>query len=1001
MRLRPLQGLCDRAPGPDTPSKRGSADEAQCRPKGCGRGQHGSRHLHDYRAYLCLHHVRRRPPLPLSACRQHLRPELVHRLHAPSHPGRLPQQHGVGVSHQTGSRSRQQPDWHHSHDNARELLSEHPVFLSARVSIQVAMPPLPHPQPSSAVPVSYLGRPRYSRGLAACRCVFNETAANARNPWWTEADDTCADLAPTTLDTLPATNDTLGSSDIYEGACFSHLPFCNSETAHCSCCELELDVQRLGIYPPVALLLMALSQVAFLLFLLLLRHQHVATTKAVDESVISLPDYSLWVRGLPEDATDNKEIADFFRHYGEVVSANTIIGMGGFIQPSHRIQRMKVTLQELKAKAAIDAGQATGPKGRGGCFGRVGCHLYWFMLTGFKSAKKAAAAMEEKIRAELDSIHKAERSTIEHVENLRGEAVVTMNYERHKKNAMVDLRRSVWDNFGFNVFLATLQGKRNHPPHCHGKHITIHQAPEPSDYAWENSSVKNEVARKVMGWTIFVTAVVVSCVVQYFLAAAAEQERTERILRQLQSNLAQSTAAMGTMEQQNRSSNPFEDLLTFMASGELMETVSYSIIGWSYGLVVVLLDLLISFVQTWTSTNIERWSTNSRKESSDVLKVSLFYIINSFVIPFVAAYWQWDGNGNLSVERDGRALWFLSGGVIESLLWIQVFNSFLGDVLQILNPVRLLNYRVLSHHALTQEQLDLLMAAPPAAITLRYAGAVKTVALAMLTAPVLPLAPIIACFGLILSYFTDKMIFLRLCHVKAKLSHHLADHINRLMVLLPLGQLLLMQFVFFPGQPYMTDLFIAGLIFWMVYAFVPVRKIFRIESSLLSQDGGTNGLSYMDTLHTKLQEAYDDPYMEYHPELLPIYCPPIRRKICSEEIWQLIHSHFSNEAEAPLSPILELLPDQLPSTGGPEATSRPPILHDVEEAEGRGPKSPAGPLPRPTAAPELPNGDTNLDISMSPATAFTNPYAPQEQQSSAFVNPYGPTALQGGNLPRI
>lgn len=146
-----------------------------------------------------------------------------------------------------------------------------------------------------------------------------------------------------------------------------------------------------------------------------------------------------------------------------------------------------------------------------------------------------------------------------------------------------------------------------------------------------------------------------------------------------------------------------------------------SYVSWSYGFVVTLLNIIVSLVQGWTSTNVEvgacssvggpqaspepelsllpsqKWSTVSDREASDNVKISMFYIVNSFVIPvstpsehpvppahipdadpllqLLAAYVQFDAGKDLDqfeVEADGQALWYIEGGVVTSLFWIQV-----------------------------------------------------------------------------------------------------------------------------------------------------------------------------------------------------------------------------------------------------------------------------------------------------------------------------------------
>lgn len=175
--------------------------------------------------------------------------------------------------------------------------------------------------------------------------------------------------------------------------------------------------------------------------LLALIHPHGSPAVTLSSSLPLLT--SLVPQGLPRTCTDNRRVAEFFRHYGEVVSASVIISIGNVVKPARNIGAMRClrlhaicftlpappvcpqascpeqrkarqwpmaywmlqsvlsppearcscrnTLQELRAKAALDEGMvkldlADGNTG-GCCFGFWKA-LYWWTMTGFGSARE-------------------------------------------------------------------------------------------------------------------------------------------------------------------------------------------------------------------------------------------------------------------------------------------------------------------------------------------------------------------------------------------------------------------------------------------------------------------------------------------------------------------------------------------------------------------------------------------------------------------------------------
>uniref|UniRef100_A0A061RWW3 CSC1/OSCA1-like cytosolic domain-containing protein n=2 Tax=Tetraselmis sp. GSL018 TaxID=582737 RepID=A0A061RWW3_9CHLO len=816
--------------------------------------------------------------------------------------------------------------------------------------------------PRSTVGSFCLKSPFTSALACPSRCVYDEAEAMARQPWWEDPGfgplDTCAEREGL----LPVRQPHRGTNaSSLPGMCLQHLPFCAFASEYCSCCRLELEGGDQAGYPVAALVAMLAGQVLFVAWVLLLWKTQIYVAEAVNRDIVTLPDFSVWVKGLPDDCTDNRRVADFFRHYGEVAACTTTASVGEVLRSSRRIDSMRVDLAELRARAAVEQGQALGGPGGTGCCGGLLRGLYWFLLSGFGSASQAAERLERRIAKEEQRMAQQEEAVVSSPRNSVGEALVTMNYEAHKRNALLDHKRDHrWKAVPGGV-MKMIAPNRHSVPMFDGQRIKLQPAPEPSDYIWENTSTKDRRRRQVLGWLIFLFALGVSATAQYFLAAEAERERTRRLLFYFEQELGREAEASGRLDG---------------LPSRIFDTFSRNYVGWTYGLVVVVLNLVVSSVQTWTSSNIESWSTASGREGSSVVKISLFYIINSFVIPFLAAYIQFEEGagleeGRLRVEEDGRTLWYINGGVIVSMFWIQVFNTFLGDAIALLSPFTLLNSLAFSRYALTQEKLDRLMALPQASISLRYASAVKTIALGVLTAPVLPISPLISLVGLVISFWTDKVIFLRMAHVRERVSYNLTKAINRVLIVLPLAQLLLMRFVYFAGQPGMREVFIAGAVFWACFVVLPVRRVLKIKRVQWAEDGGTGNQSYEEMFgHRHTAATQDGPDDRRLPPAL--YAPAVPEKVCGERFIGFVESHFKDQPKEPLMPIRELMDNQLQSTG--MAATEPPPREPADSAAAH---AAAGPPQVPWAMQAI-LGSSHIPLPAASglgAAPFHNPYA--------------------------
>ena len=321
----------------------------------------------------------------------------------------------------------------------------------------------------------------------------------------------------------------------------------------------------------------------------------------------------------------------------------------------------------------------------------------------------------------------------------------------------------------------------------------------------------------------------------------------------------------------------------------------------------------------------ERHPTRSGREKWLVLKLSVFYLVNSLVVPILAG-----GTSKKMVQN-----WYSRGGLIEQAFYIQVSNAFIPDLLTLFNPAERLNVYVFSKFARTQKALNNLLKPPSFFLAERYAANVKTLGLAICYMPALPLSPFIALLGLTFSYITDKIVALRRAQRPNQLNGEVIILINRLLRLLPLAQMVLMFQFYFQHHEWARPVFWTGFAVWCLFSVVPIGTLCKWEVATKFGDWGTGNAPFVDTIGryarpTQNQEMNDLMKAFLLPEVmqgdqnlakLEVY-EPACPAVCGSAFEQKVIYHFNLPAQPyPANPTL--LEGQKQSTGG-EALTQPP-----------------------------------------------------------------------------
>jgi len=332
------------------------------------------------------------------------------------------------------------------------------------------------------------------------------------------------------------------------------------------------------------------------------------------------------------------------------------------------------------------------------------------------------------------------KSTIDHLSSLEthniGEAIVTFNYEAHCNNLYDDQRRTrterLWD---------FIKGAKSNPT-FHGKNLHVAPAPEPSDVNWENFDVRGRRrhVRQAGAAAVLLLALGLGIALQVYSENMRQDLRVEMYDKKIK-------AAASGSKAPTFSDDAALQTLTIMSST-----------------VIVLINILLTSVAK-VLNDFQRFHTRTSYEASLMLKLTVVHVINSVIVPIATSR---------CTRREGdhgECLWYAPGGLIEEAFYLQCFNAFLPDLIAFADLDGRFKRRFLAPLARTQDMLDALMKPPEFILAEKYAAICKTVALAILYGPVLPVSYLIALVGMASTYWIDKWIALRRCQKPVRLKN--------------------------------------------------------------------------------------------------------------------------------------------------------------------------------------------------------------------------------------
>ena len=623
------------------------------------------------------------------------------------------------------------------------------------------------------------------------------------------------------------------------------------------CCELELDAAAAAAneraVPRMQLWVSPVFLAVFLAWSVLVRWSQVSTAERQNAAVITTADFSVIVQGLPSgrgsDAVTPQELYKFFSHYGQVALALPVARMGELLDLVRRQAERRRLVRDVEghirpasppAGGGTTEGDVAGGSGGAGQsgdnLGGWGGRVYRLVMYGLRPALAGERARQAGLRTFRHCLQLELRRIEERLRRLEqlcewpnhpespmgpsGLAVIVFEYEQHANNCLLDQRlRSYADSLAMRV-----RGSPSKSPRLRGRELFVGRPPEPSDFWWENVGYgpRDRALRQIISTLGTGLVLAAGALLQFYLQSLKYTERSEMLERQ-----GQGGGAGGGGGGDAAGAGGFS-ALDFLRSRQLSLLSSF----------VVLFVNQLNKLVVHKLCLFERWQSRSGMEMALILKLSLAGLLNSGVVPLLAAQ---------------RRLFYVPGGFMEEMFFIQVVNAFVPDLMALVKPPQLLRTRILSHFAGSQEMLDFLVRPPDFQLARRYTDALRTLGLMVFFCPVLPVSPFIALAGLLFSYVTDKYIALRVARLPKELSARATATLNTVVKLLPLGQILMVRFAFFPGARDANAVFIVSMVVWALFCLVPIDACVGVHDGAL-EDAGTGGMSF----HTALASGRVD-----------------------------------------------------------------------------------------------------------------------------------------------
>jgi len=339
-----------------------------------------------------------------------------------------------------------------------------------------------------------------------------------------------------------------------------------------------------------------------------------------------------------------------------------------------------------------------------------------------------------------------------------------------------------------------------------GNAIVVKRAPEPDDIMWENLGVIATQVSKI--------------------------RRKRRRIVTYMATLVVLLACAGVIYLSSLSKSAIKDRKKSTANPSNSENLLFGVLIFLPSTLVVIINMVLAITIRRFSL-LELHKTYTNYDSSVFVKLAISMFINTAIIP-ILVHW-----GN----------WYDSAGLTQEVYNILIANAVIPPVVMVFGPKRLwqgvrqcLELRKDSKSLLSQAEANSLFEGPPIDMAQRSAVLMKTYLLTLFYTPILPIAYPIAIVALVLQYWSEKYMLLRVHSRPEVLSHELDES---MLAFISLGTILYAVTNFFFFYKFTAEAMapgIVGLVTTLAYCFIPVKKLIKLlKSSRPVAANGENG----------------------------------------------------------------------------------------------------------------------------------------------------------------
>ena len=610
-----------------------------------------------------------------------------------------------------------------------------------------------------------------------------------------------------------------------------------------------------------------LTTTIVLAWILHYHRRQLIVARQVNEANITTADYAVAVSGLGEHEFRREDLANHMAHYGEVAACVYTKNISALLAAEKKYQAAVNKRDEIRAYRArlvgLEAetrGNGRGPNKTRRPFGyafarlrkRLSVFLFNNVVCGGPGTEAHLRKLEALVKERREKCVEAARAPVKNV----GEAFVTFNYETHLNNCFEDHRRPLLEKTLTRVFPKWKIGA----PKFRDKILTVDAAAEPSDVLWANygQSRSKRFAKNALAFLGMLAALFVGIGLQIYFQQVRDAARIESYDRALYSRATGTETALG-------------------------DAAAIQSLTMASSLVIVAVNMVLSFVAKELSV-WQKFSTQSDFEASLMLKLTVVHVINSILVP--AAFsrcprenivpsgtdpeggdWyggniyapSWVNNTDPSVPGgvesatgkalmadNGKCLWYAPGGLVETAFYLQLFNALVPNVIAYVDVFGQVRRKYLARHARTQTMMDHAADPPDFILATKYAAQCKTVALAMVYGPILPVSYALALFALFTTYFTDKILALKRCKKPVRQQNQATERVVLFMNVMALVQFVFSGFLFYDLRFPVYVLACAAL--WVLYQALPLNRWLGIVRDATTEDGGTGDLAFWSAM---------------------------------------------------------------------------------------------------------------------------------------------------------